>query len=424
MIHKKWLAALLCLYCLAGGILASSVLKQTPPPIDMVAVNRIVNHTLEQFENQDFSKMPGAPYDYTVLDTAGNVLFQTSPQAPSAISEAIRAHDAVLDVTDTDKNLQPYGKVLISTNYESFLALQQRRLTKLVLLMFALLLLMALCYTFYLNRMVFTPFQQLKDFAHHIAMGNLDAPLPMDKHHAFGAFTESFDIMREQLAEARQREAEANRSKKELVASLSHDIKTPVTSIKLVSELMLVTEQDAKVRGKIQTIYNKSEQIDRLITDMLQATLEDLGELRVTMSEESSALLEPMIRHSDFYGRVTMEPIPGCLLLMDTLRIEQVIDNIINNAYKYADTPITVRSEIQNGFLRLEFMDYGDGVPEEELPKLFQKFYRGSNSQSGSKNGSGLGLYIAHHLMHEMKGDIQYYNRPDGFSVEVLIRLA
>ena len=156
MIHKKWLAALLCLYCLAGGILASSVLKQTPPPIDMVAVNRIVNHTLEQFENQDFSKMPGAPYDYTVLDTAGNVLFQTSPQAPSAISEAIRAHDAVLDVTDTDKNLQPYGKVLISTNYESFLALQQRRPTKLVLLMFALLLLMALCYTFYLNRMVFT----------------------------------------------------------------------------------------------------------------------------------------------------------------------------------------------------------------------------------------------------------------------------
>ncbi|MFR2846527.1 MAG: sensor histidine kinase [Hungatella hathewayi] len=85
---------------------------------------------------------------------------------------------------------------------------------------------------------------------------------------------------------------------------------------------------------------------------------------------------------------------------------------------------MTVRSEIQNGFLRLEFMDYGDGVPEEELPKLFQKFYRGSNSQAGSKNGSGLGLYIAHHLMHEMKGDIQYYNRPDGFSVEVLIRLA
>ena len=208
------------------------------------------------------------------------------------------------------------------------------------------------------------------------------------------------------------------------MASLSHDIKTPVTSIKLVSELLLVTETDGKVREKIQTIYNKSEQIDRLISDMLQATLEDLGELRVTVSEESSTLLESMIRHSDFYGRVTMEPIPGCLLQMDPLRMEQVIDNLINNAYKYAGTPITVCSEILNGFLRLEFMDYGNGVPEEELPKLFQKFYRGSNSLTGSKTGSGLGLYIAHYLLKKMGGDIQYFNRKDGFSVEVLIRLA
>lgn len=422
MIQKKWLAALLCLYCLAGGILTFSVLgqKQTPE-LDMVAVNRIVNYTIRNFEQKDFSKMPDSPYEYSVLDPDGNLVFQTAPSAPGSVNEAIRRHDAVLGASNDRQN---FGTVLVSTNYEDFLVQQQKNMARMVLLLFALLLLMAACYMLYLNRVVFAPFQKLQDFARHIAMGNLDAPLPMDKHHAFGAFTESFDIMREQLAEARQKEAEANRSKKELVASLSHDIKTPVTSIKLVSELLLVTEQDPKVRDKIQTIYNKSEQIDRLITDMLHATLEDLGELRVHVSEESSALLEPMIHHTDFYGRVTMKPIPGCLLLIDPLRMEQVIDNLINNAYKYAGTPITIRSEIQDGFLRLEFMDYGNGVPEEELPRLFQKFYRGSNSQTGSKNGSGLGLYIAHYLMNEMKGDIQYYNRPDGFSVELLIRLA
>ena len=422
MIHKKWLAALLCLYCLAGGILAFSVVKQNrTPAVDMVAVNRIVNHTVENFEQQTFSRLPSSPYEYSVLDADGNLLFQTSPSAPASLDEAIRSHDAVLDAAGPGT---AYGKVLVSTNYEADLAVQQRRLMGLIIAMFALLLLLAACYMVYLNHAVFGPFQNLKDFARHIAMGNLDAPLPMDRNHAFGAFTESFDIMREQLAEARQPAAEANRSKKEQVASLSHDIKTPLTSIKLHSELLLGTETDGKVREKIQTIYNKSEQIDRLISDMLQATLEDLGELRVTVSEESSALLEPMIRHSDFYGRVTMEPVPGCLLLMDRLRIEQVIDNLINNAYKYAGTPITVYSEIQNGFLRLEFMDYGNGVPEEELPKLFQKFYRGSNSLEGSKTGSGLGLYIAHYLMKKMGGDIQYYNRKDGFSVEVLIRLA
>ena len=76
--------------------------------------------------------------------------------------------------------------------------------------------------------------------------------------------------IRDRLREARQKEAEANRSKKELTASLSHDIKTPVASIKLTSELMLVTESDSGRRQKLQTIYQKSEQIDRLINNMLR----------------------------------------------------------------------------------------------------------------------------------------------------------
>ena len=87
---------------------------------------------------------------------------------------------------------------------------------------------------------VFKPFKKLQSFAVNVARGNLDIPLKMDKNNPFGAFTESFDIMREELAAARQSEYAANRSKKELVASLSHDIKTPVASIKAVSELMLM----------------------------------------------------------------------------------------------------------------------------------------------------------------------------------------
>lgn len=422
MIRKKWAVLLLCLSLLAGGIFTCTVFrKDMTPPVDLVAVNRIVNHTVQNFEQGTFTRYPDSVYEYSVTGPDGALLFSTSPQAPVSVMDAIRSHNAVLDAAKDDLI---YGKVLISTNYEALLAGQRKELGTVIVLLFLLMFVLAVCYIVYLNKTIFAPFGRLKDFARHIAMGNLDAPLPMDRNHAFGAFTESFDIMREQLAEARQKEADANRSKKELVASLSHDIKTPVTSIKLVSELLLVTEPDERLREKIQTIYNKSEQINHLITDMLHATLEDLGELRVHVSEDSSELLEPMIRNSDFYGKVTMDSIPGCLLLFDPMRMEQVIDNIISNAYKYAGTPITVLAEIRDGFLRLEFQDYGDGVPDEELPKLFQKFYRGSNSQTDVKTGSGLGLFIAHHLMNSMGGDIQYYNRPDGFSVEIMIRLA
>lgn len=431
------------------------------PEVDMVQVNRIVKQVEKGFlsEREDAGRfaMPELPgeadsgaagefdsgvagefdsgaageeehgsgsgvvYDYTVLSGDNRVLASFGPSAALSLEEAIRHHDAVMDVPDGEGN---YGKVLIAAGYEEALAAERRNMVFLVWGMFGMLAVALTGYGIYLDRKLYRPFAGLQSFARHIAMGNLDVPLPMDRDHVFGAFTESFDIMREELAAARQKEEEANRSKKELVASLSHDIKTPVTSIKLISELLLVTEKGTPAAGKVKTIYDKAEQIDRLITDMLHATLEDLGELKVRPEEKASSILEPMIQNADYDGKVSMDPVPGCLLWFDPLRLEQVIDNIINNAYKYAGTEITVIPELLKDGLRIQFKDYGEGVPEEELPKLIQKFYRGSNSHVSGKSGSGLGLYLSHRLMEQMGGELQYYNWDHGFCVEIFIRLA
>ena len=99
------------------------------------------------------------------------------------------------------------------------------------------------------------------------------------------------------LSAARQREYESNRSKKELVATLSHDIKTPVASIKAVSELMLLQAKDEKVMKHVNTIYSKAEQINLLVTDMFHATLEELQQLKLTVTEESSEVLVEMIEN-------------------------------------------------------------------------------------------------------------------------------
>lgn len=420
--HRRAFLVIICLVMAVGVFLTGYILNKAPlPQVDTVAANRIVKEVANEFADGRFGKTTSDLYDYTVLDRNGNILYSSGVSAPLSINSAVKNHDAILDVTDGDVL---YGKVLISTQYNDQLLEQRKNVTALSFGMFGVMLLLVLLYDSYLDKKILKPFKGLRDFARHIAMGNLDVPLPMDRNHVFGAFTESFDIMREELSAARQREAYANRSKKELVASLSHDIKTPVTSIKLVSELLLVTEQRTPAADKISTIYEKAEQIDKLITDMLNATLKDLGELKVHTEEKSSALLEPMVRNSDYYGKVAMDPIPGCLLLFDPLRMGQVIDNIISNAYKYAGTEITIVSELMEEGLRMEFMDYGSGVPAEELAKLLQKFYRGSNSQSPGEHGSGLGLYIAHHLMVQMGGELQYYNRSDGFSVEIFIRFA
>ena len=107
------------------------------------------------------------------------------------------------------------------------------------------------------------------------------------------------------------------------------------------------------------------------------------------------------------------------------MRLEQVISNVIFNSYKYANTEIRVTSRFENGdtdHLVITIADKGPGVPESELELITQKFKRGSNA--GSKDGSGLGLYISDYLMKRMGGDLVVKNLKDGFAVELWIKMS
>lgn len=420
MIKKRhWLTAV-ALFFFAGVLTLLALFGgQEMPQVDMAAVNRIAREVEKQIKLGEFTAVEDVPYEYAVVGADG-LLFSSAPGLADNEHDAVKNHYSVVEVGQEGG---PAGKVLIATNlYEETMKQRQRLLAGCLAMLF-ILCAFAAGYLLVLDARVLKPFSDLKAFARRVAMGELDIPLLMDRKNAFGAFTESFDMMREQLKEARQQEARANQSKKELVASLSHDIKTPVTSIKLISELLLVTEKEAGLRDKLLTINQKAEQIDLLISNMLHASLEELGELKVEVKEEESTRLQEMIKNADYYGRVEAEEIPQCLIYMDPLRMEQVLDNIINNSYKYAGTPMRLLCRMEEGYLRLELLDYGKGVPDEEIPKLYQKFYRGSNTQGETKQGSGLGLYISKHLMKQMGGDLQVFNRSDGFSVELLLRL-
>lgn len=273
------------------------------------------------------------------------------------------------------------------------------------------------------------PFRVFDKFSAEIAKGNLDFKLPMEKRNMFGAFTESFDIMREELKAARDREYQANISKKELVASLSHDIKTPVSTIKATCEVMQLKEKNQDTRDKVGVILNKADMIDQLVGNMFHATMEELQALKIDTVEESSLTIPEMFNDLKYYGNIVIDnQIPECLVYMDRLRMKQVIDNIVNNSYKYAGTDIHVsfmeetfsdgESRDKEG-LRIIIRDSGKGVPEDELALVTEKFYRGSNAKG--KSGSGIGLYLSKSFMEQMGGELDYYN-DEGFVVELFVR--
>ena len=315
------------------------------------------------------------------------------------------------------------GKIAFNARAEEYAARTRNSQMQLVLVLAIVyaagILLVFLIWYFYIR-----PFNKLSAFASSVSKGNLDVPLNMDRHNYFGAFTESFDRMREELKASSEREAAANRSKQELVAEISHDIKTPVATIKATCEVMEVKYKDEDVREKVSVIKSKATSVEQLIDNMFRATLDDLDELKVTPREESSLIIEDMLKELRFYGTVEQKgSVPQCLISVDKLRLEQVIDNIAGNSFKYAGTPLEVEYKMESDNIRVLLSDRGPGVPEEELSLLTSKFYRGTAAAESSKDGSGLGLYLASRFMEKMGGGLEVRNREGGgFTVEIIIR--
>ncbi|MDR0325322.1 MAG: HAMP domain-containing histidine kinase [Oscillospiraceae bacterium] len=253
----------------------------------------------------------------------------------------------------------------------------------------------------YLYITILRPFQRLEAFASRVAHGDLDIPLEMDRKNRFGAFSESFDLMREQLALAQENERIVSNSKKELVASLSHDIKTPVASIKVIAEVYQAKHGEM---AEMAAIINKADQIDLLISNMFTATLEELQQLKVSPAEITSVELEEHIKASDYRKRIRPFSLPECVVTADSLRFRQVLDNIIGNSYKYAGTELEVSGGFEDGQFALTVRDFGPGVSPEELSLLCEKFYRAGNAEG--KSGSGLGLYLSRYFLDQMGGSL------------------
>ena len=343
--------------------------------------------------------------------------------------DIVAINDSVATALQSDDHSEVMELLTQTLNqeYERMESARRNRDTRLIISLCIMVVTIATIATYglvYINRTILKPFQRLQGFAKNVASGNLEIPLEMDRSGSFGAFTESFDIMREELKKARENERAADRSKKELVASLSHDIKTPVASIKATVELMQVTAESDKEITQLNQIDLKAEQINTLITDMFHATLHELDELSVAPVEIHSTVLPDIIKSADYKNRLAPFKIPDCIIIADPVRLQQIFDNIIGNSYKYADTEMYITSFIDNQYLVVEIVDFGSGVPEDELPLLAQKFYRGKNAID--KGGYGLGLYISSYMISKMSGEMAYKNSDTdaGFIVTLRLRLA
>ncbi len=411
-------AGLLMVFLIELAILILFALPKTETIQDTVAVNEAVQTVQRDWDSLE-DHINRTSLAYVVLDADGTVLYRTKPGLSESMNAAISHKDTILDI---EVDGLAVGKIILYNN-DSVIFQSQKQIAVAAIIA-AMLLQCCICigYFFYMQQAIIKPFHKMKNFAERIAGGNLDIPLKMDRQNLFGAFTESFDIMRSELKKARMAEARANESKKELAAKLSHDIKTPVASIKAASEVGAALSSDEKNRANYGQIIQKADQINTLVTNLFSATLEELQELPVTPSDLKSEELRTLLENADYLHCAVLPPIPDCLIFADRLRLQQVFDNIFANSYKYANTKIEAAVCIRGSYLTVCIEDYGGGVDESELPLLKKKFKRGSNAKD--IDGAGLGLYISDYCMKKMQGRLDIENGAAGLRATVFLLLS
>ena len=270
----------------------------------------------------------------------------------------------------------------------------------------------------YLDITVLKPFRELKDYANEISKGNLDKTIEVKRGNYFGDFTWAFDNMRREIIKSRSAEKNAIENNKTVIATLSHDIKTPVASIRAYAEAFEANmDSNAEKRQKyLSTIMEKCDEVTKLTNDLFIHSISEMDRLEIKEeSIELRSFIDTEVRKLFVDDEVEiLLPEEEVIIKADPKRLVQIFENLKNNSAKYAKTAVQIKLENSDQVV-VHFRDYGQGIPEEEIPFITGKFYRGKNV--GEESGSGLGLYIVKELMEKMGGALRLLNRDPGLDV-------
>jgi signal transduction histidine kinase len=273
-------------------------------------------------------------------------------------------------------------------------------------------------FSLYLYVSILRPFHQLEKFALNIAAGDYDRPLDMPRHNVFGTFSWAFDSMREGLHSAQKSEEEARNANKLLIATISHDIKTPIASIRACAEGLSsgqATNEERRQRY-LDTILRRSDEVANLTDDLFLHAIADMDKL--AMDPKSISLRRFF---AEFMASIQIglaEDIPDINVLADEKRLAEIFGNIIHNSEKYApETPCELSFMQENDLVYCIFSDKGQSLSPDDAPFIFEKFYRGKNV--GNEQGSGLGLYIVRYIAEKLGGKAHSEWTADGLKIFV-----
>ena len=315
--------------------------------------------------------------------------------------------------TDSDYVIEEINGTLYRFDYKTDSETDKSRQILTVNIALAALSAVIFAVLIYIRVKILSPFEKLSDVPYELSKGNLTAPVKETKNRFFGRFIWGVDLLRENMEEQKERELNLQRDRKMLLLSLSHDIKTPLSAIKLYSKALskgLYTDSEKQLEIA-ENINAKADEIEGYVSQIITASREDFLSLDVKMGEFYLSELVTEIKqyYTEKLSLVKIEffvdDYTDCLLVGDCDRSVAVIQNIIENPIKYGDGQnIVIGFSEEEGCLLVTVKNSGCSIDDTDLTHIFDSFWRGENAEN--IKGSGLGLYICRQLMNKMNGDI------------------
>ena len=288
-----------------------------------------------------------------------------------------------------------------------------------VLAMIFILFLTACIFTTWIYRSVVQPIKELRLATEKIKSGNLDFLVTAASNDEMGQLCTDFEKMRQRLKESAEEKIRFDNENRELISNISHDLKTPITSIKGYVEGIMdgVADTPEKMDRYIRTIYNKANEMDRLINELTFYSKIDTNRIPYTFNkihisdyfedcvDELSVELESSGVSLTYFNYLEEDAV----VIADAEQLKRVINNIVSNSLKYMDKPkgvINIRLRDVGDFIQIEIEDNGKGIAQKDLANIFERFYRTDASRNSSKGGSGIGLSIVKKIMEDHGGQV------------------
>lgn len=317
------------------------------------------------------------------------------------------------------KNLYERPDFVPGNTYEIPIGALQTFIVQLLVAVTIILVITSLIITRATYNTVAKPVWKLNEAMRQIAEGNLDYSIATEGTDEFSELCNNFDVMRRALKETMETKVKYDQDNRELISNISHDLKTPITSIKGYCEGVIdgVADTPEKMDKYIRTIYNKAIEMDSLINELTLYSKIDTNRIpynfhRIDVNDFFNDCVEEIgldlesknikLTYSNFVEA-------GTRVIADPEQLRRVINNIVGNSVKYMDKPdgfIDICVVDNNDSIQVEIEDNGKGIAAKDLPNIFDRFYRTDSSRNSSKGGSGIGLSIVKKIIEDHGGYI------------------